>query len=251
MARDPRQEFRTGHIPGAVFWDLDLLSDQRNPLPHMLPDPETLARQVGELGIGNEDTVVSYDGSGTNLSAARVWWMLRVLGHDRVAVLDGGFGKWVREGRPTESGEPQPNPASFRPAPRPELVRNLEEVRALLGSSTVTLLDARSAGRFEGGEPEPRAGLRSGHIPGAKNLPYTSLVAADGTVLPAAELRDRFRSAGVDLDHPVVVSCGSGVSACALALALELAGHRQHAVYDGSWTEWGGRTSTPVSNGPG
>jgi thiosulfate/3-mercaptopyruvate sulfurtransferase len=250
MARDPRQEFRAGHIPGAVFYDLDALADQTSVLPHMLPDPELAARDIGRLGIGNDDVVIAYDGSGTNLSAPRIWWTLRVLGHDRVAVLDGGIGKWVREGKPVERGDPEPRPASFRPAFRSDLIRSLSQVEALVGTEEVTLLDARAAGRFEGREPEPRPGLRSGHIPGAKNLPYAALVAADGTLLEARELRERFRDAGVDLNKPVVTSCGSGVSACALALGLEVLGHRRYAVYDGSWTEWGGRADTPVETGP-
>ena len=249
MARDPHQEFRAAHLPGAVFWDLDALSEQGNPLPHMLADTVTAARDIGRLGIGNDDTVISYDGSGTNLSAARIWWTLRVFGHDRVAVLDGGIGKWVREGRPVERGESTPQPVTFRAAFRRELVRDLAEMRALVSSEEVTLLDARAVGRFEGREPEPRPGLRSGHIPGAKNLPYSALVSAEGTLLEPAELRGRFRDAGVDLAKPVVTSCGSGVSACALALGLEVIGHRATAVYDGSWTEWGGREDTPVATG--
>jgi thiosulfate/3-mercaptopyruvate sulfurtransferase len=250
MARSPREEYLAGHIPGAVFWDLDALSDRDNPLPHMLPDVARAARDVGELGIGNDDTVVVYDGSGANLSAPRVWWTLRVLGHDRVAVLDGGMGKWSREGRPIERGEVRLPATAFRATLRPQLIKSREQVADILGSSAVTLLDARAAGRFEGREPEPRAGIRSGHIPGAKNLPYTSLVTEAGTVLDRSQLRERFRSAGVDLDRPVVASCGSGVSACALALGLELIGHHDHAIYDGSWTEWGGRADTPIATGP-
>ncbi len=250
MARDAHQEFLAAHIPGAVFWDLDALSDRESRLPHMLADPATAARDIGGLGIGNDDTVVVYDGSGNNLSAPRIWWTLRVFGHDRVAVLDGGIGTWVREGRPVERGDGAPAAARFRPVPRPDLVRGLEDIKGLLGSREVTLLDARSGGRFEGREPEPRPGVRSGHIPGAKNLAFTALVSGDGTMLDPSELRARFRSAGVDLSKPVVTSCGSGVSACALALGLELIGHRGYAVYDGSWTEWGGRPDTPVETGP-
>lgn len=249
MNRDPREEYRAGHLPGAVFWDLDRLSDQGTSLPHMLPAPETAAAQIGALGIGDDDLVVVYDGSGTNLSAPRVWWELQVFGHDAVAVLDGGALKWRAEGRPLETGWPTPTPRRFTPRYRPALVRSLDEVAALVGGDDVTLVDARAAGRFEGREPEPRAGLRSGHIPGARNVPYARMVAADGTLLPPAELAARFAEAGVDLGKPVVASCGSGVSACALALGLRVAGHTQVAIYDGSWTEWGGRADTPVQIG--
>lgn len=249
MNRDHRAEYQSRHVPGAVFWDLDRLSDPASTLPHMLPDPETAARQVSGLGIGDHDTVVVYDGSGTNMSAPRVWWQLRALGHDAVYVLDGGFPKWVAEGRPREAGWIDPSPRRFTARLRPDLVRTLDQVRAMVGSADVVLVDARSAGRFEGREPEPRAGVRAGHIPGARNLPFARLVAADGTLLPRAELIRRFEEAGVDLDQPIVASCGSGVTACALALGLEALGHRNYAVYDGSWTEWGGRSDTPAETG--
>lgn len=249
MQRDHKAEYRSGHLPGALFWDIDLMSDPASDLPHMLPPPELAARQVSALGIGDHDLVVAYDGSGTNMSAPRVWWHLRALGHEAVAVLDGGRNKWMAEGRPMESGWIEPAPRRFTARPRPDLVRGLKEVRALVTSEAAVLLDARAVGRFEGREPEPRPGVRGGHIPGARNLPYTRLVGADGTMLDRAELRQRFEEAGVDLARPVVTSCGSGVTACALALGLEVLGHRQVAVYDGSWTEWGGRTDTPVETG--
>ena len=249
MARDHRAEYQSTHLPGAVFWDLDQLSDPDSSLPHMLPPPELAARQIGALGIGDDDTVVVYDGSGTNLSAPRVWWQLRVLGHDAVAVLDGGLPKWVAEGRPSEPGWVAPSPRRFTARLRPDLIRSIDQVRSLVGSDEVILVDARSVGRFEGREPEPRPGVRGGHIPGARNVPYGRLVAADGTLLPKAELIRRFEEAGVDLSKPVVTSCGSGVTASALALGLEAIGHRTYAVYDGSWTEWGGRSDTPVETG--
>jgi len=249
MHRDPRAEFLAGHIPGAVFWDIDALSDQHTQLPHMLPDPPTLARSVGALGIGNADRVVVYDGSGTNLSAPRVWWMLRVCGHDAVSVLDGGIGAWRAEGRELGSGPSVRQPRSFRVEWRPELVRSLDAVQAIVGSGSAQLLDARSSGRFAGTEPEPRPGIRSGHIPGARSLPYPELVRADGRVLPDAELAERFRSAGIDLERPVVTSCGSGVTACALALGLHVLGKTDYAVYDGSWTEWGAPDGPPVERG--
>lgn len=249
MQRDPRAEFLAGHIPGAIFWDIDALSDQRTLLPHMLPDPETLARKIGELGIGNSDRVVVYDGSGTNLSAARVWWMLRVSGHDAVAVLDGGIGKWRAEGRPLASGTSQRPAQTFQVRWRPELVRSLGDVEAIVATGSAQLLDARSVGRFAGTEPEPRPGIRSGHIPGARNLPYPELVNPDGTLRPPEQLANRFQAAGIDIDRPVVTSCGSGVTACALVLGLHVLGKTNYAVYDGSWTEWGAPEGPPVERG--
>lgn len=249
MGRNPRAEYRAGHIPGAVFWDLDALSLQGTPLPHMLPDPATFARQTGRLGIGNDTAVVVYDGSGNNLSAARVWWELRLHGHDRVAVLDGGLGRWKAEGRPLEAGVVERLPVRFEVHLRPGLLRTLDDLRARLGAS-IQIVDARSAGRFAATEPEPRPGIRGGHIPGARSVPYAELVSEQGTVLPVDELRRRFEAAGVDLSRPAVTCCGSGVSACAVALGLTLAGQPDVAVYDGSWTEWGGRDDTPVEAGP-
>lgn len=250
MDRNPRAEYETGHIPGAVFWDLDELSDRESSLPHMLPSLPDLARGIGALGIGNDDRVVAYDGSGMNLSAARVWWTLRVAGHDRVAVLDGGLKRWRAEGRPLVPGRTRWDPKRFTVHPRPDLLRSLEETRAATTDGSTALLDARSRGRFAGTEPEPRPGLRGGHIPGARNLPIGELVATDGTLLPPEELRRRFTDAGLDLERPIIASCGSGVSACALALGLEVLGHRRHAVYDGSWSEWGKPDGPPIEPGP-
>jgi thiosulfate/3-mercaptopyruvate sulfurtransferase len=248
--RNPRAEYQAGHLPGAVFWDLDALSDPTVDLPHMLLDSATLAREIGALGIGDRDRVVVYDGSGVNLSAPRVWWMFRVMGHDAVAVLDGGLGRWRTEGRRLEPGVTVRQPARFTPRFRPALVRSLEAIESSLATGSVQLLDARSRGRFEGSEPEPRPGLRGGHVPGARNLPYNELVEPDGRVLSPENLRRRYRDAGVDLSRPIVLSCGSGVSACALALGLELVGHRDYAVYDGSWSEWGREGGPPVEMGP-
>ena len=250
MRRDPKAEYLAGHIPGAIFWDLDALSEQRSPLPHMLPEPDTLARQIGALGIGNVHRVVVYDASGVNLSAPRVWWTLKVAGHDAVSVLDGGFGRWRAEGRPIEQGWRWRAPAHFTVRFRPELVTSLSELSAALGTQRWQLLDARSHGRFEGTEPEPRPGLRGGHLPGARNLPFTELVDAEGLLLPAEELRRRYHAAGAELDRPIVTSCGSGVTACALALGLELLGVRQYSVYDGSWSEWGRPEGPPIEAGP-
>lgn len=237
--RDPRAEFAVGHVPGAVFWDLDALSDRATTLPHMLPDPATLAAAIGALGIGDDDRVVVYDGSGTNLSAPRVWWTFRAMGHDTVAVLDGGFAAWRAEARPVEQGVPARGAARFTARLRPALLRSQAEVRDAVRQESSDLLDARTAGRFAGTEPEPRPGLRSGHIPGARNLPWSEVVGPDGRLLGTAALAGKFAAAGVDLSRPVIVSCGSGVSACALGLALERVGHRDWAVYDGSWSEWG------------
>jgi thiosulfate/3-mercaptopyruvate sulfurtransferase len=245
LKRDARAEFAAAHVPGAVFFDIDAIADHATPLPHMLPGPEAFAVAAGALGIGSGDRVVVYDVRGV-VSAARVWWTFRVFGHDAVAVLDGGFRKWQAEGRPVESGIPSPAPRVFTARYRPELVRDLAAMRANLASRSAQVLDARSAGRFAGTEPEPRAGLRGGHIPGSLNLPYETLYRPDGALRPPDELASAVRAAGVDLDRPVVTTCGSGVTASVLALALFLLGRRDVAVYDGSWSEWGGRADTPV-----
>jgi len=245
LKRDPRAEFAQAHIPGAAFFDIDAIADHATSLPHMLPDAATFARAVGALGIGSGDRVVVYDVRGV-ISAARVWWTFRAFGHDAVAVLDGGLRKWRAEGRPVESGMPAAPARAFKATARPELVRDLDAVRANITSRAAQVLDARSAGRFAGTEPEPRAGLRGGHIPGSLNLPYDSLYRPDGTLQSPAELRAALQGAGVDLARPVVTTCGSGVTASVLALALYLVGRRDVAVYDGSWSEWGGRPDTPV-----
>jgi thiosulfate/3-mercaptopyruvate sulfurtransferase len=247
LARDPRREFEEAHIPGAVFFDIDAIADRSTSLPHMLPSPVQFGRQVGELGISNRDLVVVYDVRGV-VSAARVWWTFRTMGHDRVAVLDGGLRKWRAEGRPVETGPARVAPARYRARIRRALVRDLDQMRRNLDSRAEQTLDARSRGRFAATEPEPRAGLRGGHIPGSLNLPYDELYRPDGTFRPPEELRTAFATAGVDPARPVATTCGSGITASVLALGLYLIGHRKVAVYDGSWTEWAGHPDTPVES---
>lgn len=249
--RDARAEYAACHIPGAVFFDIDDIADPSNPLPHMLPSPERFAEIVGALGIGSEHVVVCYDAHGL-FSAARAWWMFRVFGHDRVAVLDGGLPRWAGDGHPTDDRTAAPAPARFEPRFRPELVCSADDLVANLSSRRDRVVDVRSAGRFEGTAPEPRPDSRSGHIPGSVNLPYSALIDSDShKMLPAAELEARFKAAGLNSDAPIVASCGSGVTACLFALAKHRTGHGSVAVYDGSWSEWGCRDDLPIEVGPG
>ncbi|HEY7520089.1 MAG TPA: 3-mercaptopyruvate sulfurtransferase [Methylomirabilota bacterium] len=245
LKRDPHAEFLAEHIPGAVFFDIDGIADGATSLPHMLPTAEEFADAVGALGIASHDRVVAYDVRGV-VSAARVWWTFRAFGHDRVAVLDGGLRAWKAEGRPIAAGESLPPRRKFHAALRLELVRDLEAMRRNLRTRGEQVVDARSRGRFQGTEPEPRAGLRGGHIPGSLNVPYETLYRPDGTLLPAEALRAAFSQAGVDLGKPITTTCGSGITASVLTLALHVIGRSDVAVYDGSWTEWGGRDDTPV-----
>jgi thiosulfate/3-mercaptopyruvate sulfurtransferase len=240
--------FEAGHIPGAVFFDIDGIADEGTQLPHMLPTPEAFAAAAGELGLRREETIVVYDAQGL-FSAPRVWWTLRVMGFPKVFVLDGGLPKWRADGHAVTDGPGAPIIAELPPAFHGDLVRDLDDVSALLQSRAAQIVDARPAGRFRGEAPEPRAGLRSGHMPGARNLPWNGLVNADGTMKSAADIRAAFQDAGVDLGRPIVTTCGSGVSASLLALALARLGREDVAVYDGSWTEWGGRADTPVVTG--
>ena len=244
--RDAVAEFLAAHIPGARRFDIDAIADPDTTLPHMVPTPGRFAKLIGALGVSNDSFVVFYDQKGL-FSAARGWWLMGLFGHDRTAVLDGGLPKWVAEGKPVESGEAQPaTPASFRPDFRASRLRGIGDMLANLATSRELVVDARGAGRFTAQIPEPRAGMRSGHIPGAANLPFTELLAPDQTLLPSIVLRDRLAQAGVDGSRPVVTSCGSGVSACILTLAMVQAGLPPGAVYDGSWSEWGGRADTPL-----
>jgi thiosulfate/3-mercaptopyruvate sulfurtransferase len=247
LKRDARAEFEAGHIPGAVYLDIDVVADQGHALGHMLPDAPTFAREVGKLGLGNDRRIVVYDTRGL-YSAARVWWMFRIYGHDDVRVLDGGYVKWLAEKRPVEAGPATPKPSVFAPrAPRMELVRSAEDVRANLTARAAQVADARTPGRFTGTEPDPYPGVRSGRIPGSVNVHWAGLLdPQDKTLLPPAEIADRFRKAGLDLDRPMILSCGSGVTACILALGLHVAGKDDWSVYDGSWDEWGRREDLPI-----
>jgi thiosulfate/3-mercaptopyruvate sulfurtransferase len=237
--RDAAAEYLAAHIPGALRFDIDALSDPVDPLPHMLLPPGHFATAMSALGVGDADTVVVYDGSGANLSAARAWWTLRQVGHDAVAVLDGGIGKWRAEGRLVSSGDERRAKAAFTARPRPDWVLSRAQVRENLTRQQFQLVDARIAPRYLGTQPEPRPGLRSGHVPGSLNLPYPDLVAADGTLRPPPELAQRLAAAGVSPERPVAAYCGSGVTACAVLLALETLGRPGQLLYDGSWTEWG------------
>jgi thiosulfate/3-mercaptopyruvate sulfurtransferase len=252
MPDDPRRgidEFRKGHIPGAVFFDIDAIADHATPLPHMLPKPEAFAKAAGLLGLTRGSGIVVYDGQGL-FSAPRVWWSLRTMGYRDVSVLDGGLPAWVAEGRPIETGSHKPRSVpAMETRFEPELVRDLGQVRVALADGTAQVIDARPAARFRGEAPEPRPGLRGGHMPGACSLPSVSVLGPDGRMKPRGELAEAFAQAGVDLARPVITTCGSGVSAATLALALAVLGHDRAAVYDGSWTEWGGRDDTPVATG--
>jgi len=246
----PKDDYLAAHLPDAVFFDVDAVSDHANPLPHMFPSAEQFGRDVGGLGISNADTVVVYD-SGGWVAAPRAWWMFLSYGHDKVRVLNGGLKKWRAEGRPVEGGEFKARPASFKASYDPKRVRSIEQMIANVGSRAEQVIDARAADRFEGRAAEPRPGIRSGHIPGARNVPYNNLFdAATGAMKPLDDLRKAFTGAGVNLDAPIVTSCGSGVSAGVLTLVLYRLGITDTALYDGSWSEWGQESGPPVATGP-
>ena len=248
--RDAKAEYAQGHIPGAVFFDIDGVSDHTSELPHMLPAPADFATAARRLGVGPDSLVVVYDSLGV-FSAPRVWWSFRTMGHDKVFVLNGGLKTWLAEGHPVEAGWREAAHGEFKARFRPELVKDLAGVRGTLESGAAQLVDARSAARFRGEAPEPRYGVREGHMPGALNAPWSGLVAEDGALKPPDALRAAFAAAGVDLERPIVTTCGSGISAAVLALALAALGRGDVPVYDGSWSEWGAAgAGTPVATGP-
>jgi thiosulfate/3-mercaptopyruvate sulfurtransferase len=245
-----RDNYERGHIPGAVFFDIDDVAQPGASLPHMIPSPERFAEKMRERGIGNDDCIVVYDTVGLS-SAGRAWWMLRLFGHDNVALLDGGLPKWKAEGRPLETTARAIPPRRFTARFRPELVRDKEAIRANLDARREQVVDARAAGRFDGTVEETWPGRRRGHIPGSRNLSFDRVTDPQSKQLKnAEELQRLFAEAGVALDRPVVTSCGSGVTACAIAFAMHLIGHPNAAVYDGSWSEWGLPGDTPIETGP-
>lgn len=244
---NPAAEFAAARIPGARYFDVDAIADTEQALPHMLPAPGRFARMVGAMGIGNASEIVVYDRSAIYW-ASRVWWMFAAMGHDKVRVLDGGWAAWLAAKGPVETGVPAPpKPEVFVPSLRAGRVRGVGDIAANLETKAELVVDARAGARFRGETPEPRAGLRSGHIPGAVSLPAASLLRPDKTLLPAAELQAKLAAAGVDGSRPVVTSCGSGVSATLITLAMVRAGLAPGAVYDGSWTEWGARHDLPIA----
>ncbi|MDO9639474.1 MAG: 3-mercaptopyruvate sulfurtransferase [Pseudotabrizicola sp.] len=248
QGRDARAEYAAAHIPGARFFDIDEISDQRSSLPHMAPPVEKFMSRMRAMGVGDGHQVVVYDGSGL-FSAARVWWTFRLMGKMDVAVLDGGLPKWLAEGREVEDVAPVVRDRHMTVSRQNQLVKDVTQVAHAAKLAQAEIIDARAAARFRGEVAEPRAGLRSGHIPGSKNVPFGTLLNGDGTMKGPAELKAVFEAAGVDLSRPAITSCGSGVTAAILSLALERIGHRSHALYDGSWSEWGMYEDLAVAKG--
>lgn len=246
--RDAKAEYDAAHIPGAQFFGIDDIRDQTSPLPHMAPSPDYFASRVQAMGLGDGNQIVVYDGAGL-FSAARVWWTFRLMGKTEVAVLDGGLPKWRAEGRPLDAVTPDPAEQRFTATFQGHLVKDATQVAIASREGGAEIIDARPGPRFRGEPPNPRPGLRLGHIPGAKNVPFGSLLRPDGTMKSVAELRALFQFAGIDLAKPAITSCGTGVTAAMLSLALERIGHRDHALYDGSWAEWGMRDDLGIETG--
>ena len=245
--RDARAEYDAAHIPGARFLDQDAVSDPDSALPHTLPSPQHFSQYVGSMGVSADDTIIVYDGPGF-FSAPRAWWMFRVMGVFQTYILDGGFDSWKAAGRPVTAELTKIAPSVFHADFDAGRVASLADMRRIVETRESQIADARGPGRFTGTEPEPRAGVRSGHMPGARNLPYSAL-SENGKLLPKDRLREVIEGAGIDLSKPVITSCGSGITAAAITLALETLGHTQNRLYDGSWTEWGGLSDTPVVTG--
>jgi thiosulfate/3-mercaptopyruvate sulfurtransferase len=242
--RNAREEYLKSHIPGAVFFDINAIADRETDLPHMLPGPDQFGAALGALGISDTDTIVVYDGKGL-YSAPRVWWTFRIFGAKDVFILDGGMPAWQAEGRPTEAGEVKRPPRTFNAVMDTGAVAMVSDVQMALNSADVQVIDARSAGRFAGTEPEPRKGLRGGHMPGALNVPFAEIV-ENGRLAAPDKIAAAFAKGGVDTDKPLIASCGSGVTAVVLALGLDAIGKKMPRIYDGSWTEWASRADLPV-----
>ncbi|UDL90517.1 3-mercaptopyruvate sulfurtransferase [Mesorhizobium sp. PAMC28654] len=245
--RNARAEYDAAHIPGARFLDQDAVSDPDSVLPHTLPSPRHFSRYVGSMGVSADDTIIVYDGPGF-FSAPRAWWMFRAMGVFQTYVLDGGIDGWKAAGRPVTAEPTKMAPSVFHADFDAGRVASLADMRRVVETKESQIADARGSGRFTGTEPEPRAGVRSGHMPGARNLPYSAL-SENGKLLPKERLREVIEGAGIDLSKPVITSCGSGITAAVITLALETLGHTQNRLYDGSWTEWGGLSDTPVVTG--
>lgn len=248
MNRDPRADYDAAHIPGARFFDIDEISDNRSDLPHMAPPVEKFMSRLRAMGVGDGHQVVVYDGMGM-FSAARVWWLFRLMGQFDIAVLDGGLPKWLAEGRPTEDMPPIVRDRHMTVRRQNQMVKDVTQVASASKLCDYEIIDARSPGRFRGDEPEPREGLRAGHIPNSRNVHYATLLTEDGTMKSAPALREAFEAAGVDLTKPAITTCGSGVTAAILSLAMERIGKTDHALYDGSWAEWGMFPTVPVATG--